>query len=100
VRTCTGRCPIRSAPTPTPPSRRPTEICPTGLTVSLPSALPGELISDVTFPYHHEDLSIDQQVALRPAAAGLAAEFDGTYGRETIGRFLHTSYDQFANLST
>ena len=57
-------------------------------------------MSDVNILYHHQDLSIDQQVALRTAAANLAAEFDGTYGRETIERFLHTSYDQFANLST
>jgi arsenate reductase (thioredoxin) len=57
-------------------------------------------MSDVNILYHHEDLSIDQQVALRTAAANLAAEFDGSYGRETIERFLHTSYDQFANLST
>jgi protein-tyrosine-phosphatase len=46
------------------------------------------------------DLSIDQQLALHTAAARLAAEFDGTYGPETIGRFLHSSYDQFATLST
>ena len=50
--------------------------------------------------YYHQDLSVDQQLALRTAAVRLAREFDGTYGAETIERFLHTSYDQFANLSS
>jgi protein-tyrosine-phosphatase len=49
-----------------------------------------------TGTYWREDLSIDQHTALRTAAARLAAEFDGTYGPDTIERFLHTSYDQFA----
>ncbi|WP_233159644.1 arsenate reductase ArsC [Pseudonocardia sp. MH-G8] len=43
------------------------------------------------------DLSIDQVLALRTAASNLAREFDGTYGSETIERFLHTSYDEFAD---
>jgi hypothetical protein len=43
------------------------------------------------------DLSIDQQLALRTAAANLAREFDATFGPETIERFLHTSYDEFAD---
>jgi protein-tyrosine-phosphatase len=42
------------------------------------------------------DLSIDQQLAMRTAATNLAREFDGTFGTETIERFLHTSYDEFA----
>ncbi|WP_309246088.1 ArsR/SmtB family transcription factor [Verrucosispora sioxanthis] len=42
------------------------------------------------------DLSVDQHLALRTAATRLAAEFHGTYGPETIERFLHSSYDQFA----
>jgi arsenate reductase (thioredoxin) len=53
-----------------------------------------------TVGYQHNDLSIDQQLALRTAAARLGREFDGTYGAETIERFLHTSYDQFASRST
>jgi protein-tyrosine-phosphatase len=57
-------------------------------------------MADLYLQYHHQDLSIDQQLALRTAAARLATEFDGTYGRETIERFLHTSHDQFASLST
>jgi arsenate reductase (thioredoxin) len=46
--------------------------------------------------YRHPDLSIDQQLALRTAATNLAREFDGTFGAETIDRFLHSSYDEFA----
>ena len=42
------------------------------------------------------DLSIDQQLALRTAATNLARQFDGTFGPETIERFLHSSYDEFA----
>jgi arsenate reductase (thioredoxin) len=44
----------------------------------------------------HPDLSIDQQLALRTAATNLTREFDGTFGTETIDRFLHSSYDDFA----
>lgn len=43
-----------------------------------------------------DDLSIDQQLALRTAATRLEHEFADTFGIETIERFLHTSYDQFA----
>jgi protein-tyrosine-phosphatase len=45
---------------------------------------------------HRPDLSIDQQLALRTAAANLGREFEGTFGVETIERFLHGSYDEFA----
>lgn len=53
-----------------------------------------------TAPVPHRNLSIDQQLALRTAATHLSREFDGTFGQETIERFLHTSYDQFAYRST
>lgn len=43
-----------------------------------------------------DDLSIDQRVALKTAAGRLRGELDGTFGTETIERFLHSSYDQFA----
>ena len=43
------------------------------------------------------DLSIDQRLALKRAAAALQQEFDGMFGVETIERFLHSSYDQFAS---
>jgi arsenate reductase len=49
-----------------------------------------------TTAHWQAELSIDQTLALKTAATRLAAEFDGTYGPETIERFLHTSYDQFA----
>jgi protein-tyrosine-phosphatase len=50
-----------------------------------------------TGTYRRPDLSVDQQHALFTAARRLAGEFDGTFGAETIDRFLHSSYDQFAN---
>ncbi|GAA3944463.1 arsenate reductase ArsC [Actinoplanes auranticolor] len=53
-----------------------------------------------TTAYWRADLSIDQTLALKTAAARLAAEFDGTYGTETIERFLHSSYDQFATIGS
>lgn len=46
------------------------------------------------------DLSIDQRHALRTAATRLQTEFDGTFGTETIERFLHSSYEQFAGRAT
>jgi arsenate reductase (thioredoxin) len=48
----------------------------------------------------HPDVSIDQQLALRTAATRLQRDFTGTFGRETIERFLYTSYDQFASRAT
>ena len=33
---------------------------------------------------------------MKSAAHRLVAEFDGMYGEETIERFLHSSFDQFA----
>lgn len=47
-------------------------------------------------PHHHNDLSIDQCLGLRTAATQLLHDFDGVFGVETIERFLHSSYDQFA----
>ncbi len=42
------------------------------------------------------DMTIEQQHLLRTAAAALATEFDGVFGRPTIEEFLATSYEQFA----
>jgi arsenate reductase (thioredoxin) len=42
------------------------------------------------------DLTLDQRTALKTAAASLTDEFSGVFGKETIERFLHSSYDQFA----
>jgi arsenate reductase len=48
-------------------------------------------------PHHvHDDLSIDQRLALKTAATRLQTEFGEMFGVETIERFLHSSYDQFA----
>ena len=51
---------------------------------------------------HHlrRDLSIDQQVALKSAATRLQRDYEGIFGVETIERFLHSSYDQFAGRAT
>jgi len=46
------------------------------------------------------DLPLDQALALRSAAARLAEAFAGVFGAETIERFLHTSFDQFADRAT
>lgn len=43
-----------------------------------------------------ETLQPDVQLALRRASKVLAREFEGTFGAETIERFLSSSYDQFA----
>lgn len=43
------------------------------------------------------DLSVDQRVALKTAATRLQTEFADMFGVESIERFLHSSYDQFAN---
>jgi arsenate reductase len=56
-------------------------------------------VSDVS-EHSLADLSIDQQLALATAARRLGDEFTGVYGSETIERFLHSSYDQFATRST
>jgi len=51
---------------------------------------------------HHlrDDLSIDQRLALKTAATRLQTEFGDMFGVETIERFLHSSYEQFANHAT
>jgi protein-tyrosine-phosphatase len=40
--------------------------------------------------------TVEQSLALRAAAERLRGEFAETFSTETIERFLHTSYDQFA----
>jgi arsenate reductase len=45
-------------------------------------------------------VTLDQELALKAAAARLARDFEGVFGAETIERFLHTSYDQFAGNAT
>jgi protein-tyrosine-phosphatase len=46
------------------------------------------------------DITLDQQVSLHTAATRLSREFDGTFNSETIERFLHSSYDDFAGRAT
>jgi protein-tyrosine-phosphatase len=46
------------------------------------------------------ELSIDQRLALKTAATRLQREFTDTFGVETIEKFLHSSYDQFAGRAT
>jgi protein-tyrosine-phosphatase len=55
---------------------------------------------DVTDTSQRERLPIDQQLALRTAAVNLGDTFASIYGTETIERFLHSSYDQFAARSS
>ncbi|CAN5323383.1 arsenate reductase ArsC [soil metagenome] len=50
--------------------------------------------------YPRATIDLDQQLALKTSAARLARDFDGIYGAETIERFLHSSYDQFAGNAT
>jgi arsenate reductase (thioredoxin) len=45
-------------------------------------------------------LPLDESLAMKAAAARLVGEFDGVYGKETIERFLHSSFDQFAGNAT
>jgi len=44
-----------------------------------------------------ESLHSDEKVALKQASARLTEDFSDYYGRETIERFLASSYDQFAD---
>jgi protein-tyrosine-phosphatase len=48
----------------------------------------------------HADLSIDHKLALKTAATRLESEFADTFGTETMERFLHSSYGQFAGRAT
>lgn len=54
----------------------------------------------MTQTYPRPEITLDQQVALRTAATRLGRDFDGTFGVETIERFLVSSYDQFAGRAT
>ncbi|MFI7609504.1 arsenate reductase ArsC [Micromonospora sp. NPDC049366] len=56
-------------------------------------------MTDVS-PEVHQEIALDQQLALHTAAIRLAEEFRGVYGTETIERFLHSSHDQFATAAS
>ncbi len=53
-------------------------------------------VADAPPAHLRTDLSIDQRLALKTAATHLESEFGHMFGLETIERFLHSSYDQFA----
>ena len=54
----------------------------------------------MTHTDHRNDITLDQQIALRTAATRLGRDFAETFNTETIERFLHSSYDQFAGRAT
>ena len=76
---------------------RPLPVSPTSppSTSSSPTTTPTPPERRTTMP-DLEDLTLEQQHALRLAATNLHREFDGIFGTETIEQFLATSYDQFA----
>jgi arsenate reductase len=47
-----------------------------------------------------QSLGPDDRLALRTAASNLRKGFDGVFGVETIERYLHESYDEFAGRAT
>lgn len=49
---------------------------------------------------HRATITLDQEAPLDSAAARLAQEFAGTFGPETIERFLHASYADLAATAT
>ena len=56
-----------------------------------------------TMPDEHErhaTITIDQEAGLATSAERLTREFEGTFGRETIDRFLHASYTDLAARAT
>jgi len=48
----------------------------------------------------HATITIDQEAAIDSAAERLATEFSGVFNRETIERFLHSSYAELAAKAT
>ena len=54
----------------------------------------------MTGTYERPALGMDQQYALLSAVRILDDEFAGVFGKETIERFLYSSYDQFAGTAT
>jgi hypothetical protein len=47
-------------------------------------------------PDRRQPFTVDQQLALNTAAVRLARDLANTFSKETIERFLYSSYDQFA----
>ncbi len=50
----------------------------------------------MTTPIIHDDIPELDRLTLRASSQLLQRDFDGTFGAETIERFLVTSYDEFA----
>lgn len=50
--------------------------------------------------YPRAEITLDQSVALKTAASRLSRDFTGTFNEQTIDRFLHSSYEQFADTAT
>lgn len=51
----------------------------------------------MTETFKQPEIRLDQQLALKTAAAWLEDEFGSMFGVETIERFLYSSYDQFGH---
>ncbi len=51
-------------------------------------------------PSPSAELGLELQLSLRRASERLAGDFAGIFGKETIERFLTSSYDQFAGRAT
>jgi arsenate reductase len=49
----------------------------------------------MTDSHLRDDISLEHQLVLRSSSSLLQKEFEGTFGAETIERFLHSSYDDF-----
>ena len=54
----------------------------------------------MTESFRRDDIPLEHQSLLRSTAALLLKDFDGVFGTETIERFLHSSYDDFAGRVT
>jgi len=54
----------------------------------------------MTDNYIRDDIPLEHRVVLRSSAAFLQNEFHGDFGLETIERFMHSSYDEFAGRVT
>ena len=49
----------------------------------------------MTDTHLRDDIPLEHLLVLRSSSALLQREFEGTFGTETIERFLHSSYDEF-----
>jgi arsenate reductase len=51
-------------------------------------------------PISRAQITLDQEAAVASSVTRLAREFEGTFGLETVERFLHSSYDELAATAT